>query len=45
MNDYKLLSVFLDYPNKDFMDNVPEFYNYINQSTSLKKDEKKIEVT
>ncbi|MBT3827317.1 MAG: nitrate reductase molybdenum cofactor assembly chaperone [Nitrosomonadales bacterium] len=42
MNDYKLLSVFLDYPNKDFMDNVPEFYNYINQSTSLKKDEKKI---
>lgn len=42
MNDYKLLSEFLDYPSKDFKDNIPNFYSYIDQSTSLKKDEKRI---
>ncbi len=42
MNDYKLLSEFLDYPSKDFKESIPDFYSYIDQSTSIKKDEKRI---
>jgi nitrate reductase delta subunit len=42
MKDYKLLSVFLDYPDQELIESIPEFFDYIRNSTSIKQWEKEI---